>query len=64
MIQKYKEVRDMKACDVFSCKEYGKTCNSCENTGCACNPTCEKCKFYIKNSGVCFGSGIKYRFEK
>lgn len=54
----------MKACDVFSCKEYGKTCNSCENTGCACNPTCEKCKFYIKNSGVCFGSGIKYRFEK
>lgn len=43
----------MKACDMFKCKEYKVTCNSCETIVCACNPSCEKCKYYKK---TCYGS--------
>ena len=45
-------------CSVFSCKEYGTTCELCKKTYYACNPTCEKCKHYKK---TCAGHNGKDR---
>lgn len=44
----------MKPCESFECREYKLTCSLCETVACACNPTCEKCKYYEK---TCSGSG-------